>query len=87
MLERQIRDFEKKKIEIVLVLNDGKFPKRKDYLLEMVNNIARKVARLLANHPRDYDEVKVVLCMFEIQYYKIDDWKYQIENLKHSKER
>ena len=85
--ERQIGHYEKKKTEIEIVLYDGNHPKRKDYLFKIVWNIARNVAQLNANHSIDDNELKVALCIFEIQCDKLDDWKYRIEKLKISKLR
>ena len=67
--ERQIGCFESKKIEVLHALKDSNHPKREDYLYKMVKNIARNVAKLNANQPIDDDELKVVLCIFETQYF------------------
>ena len=85
--EREIRRFENTKMEIVLVSNDINHPKRKDYLFEMVENIARNVAKILVNQPIDDDQLKVALCIFEIHNNEVDLYDYQIAELKFSKER
>ena len=85
--ERKLQSFENKKIEIVFVLNDTNHPKRDDYLFEMVENIAQSVAKLLVNETIDDDELKVALCIFELQYEKLDLNDYLILGLKLSKGR
>ena len=81
-LEGEIGNFEKMKVEILLVINDANHPKRKDYLFEIVHNITLNVADLLVNHPIDDDNLKVALCLFELLYDQVDECDYEIVMLK-----
>ena len=85
-LEREIERLENKKIEIMHVIHDTNHSKRADYLLEIVKHFARRVAKQLVREPINDDELKVALCIFEIQYHKVDSCNKQMLKLELSKE-
>ena len=76
-LEREIERLENKQINIIHVLMDNNHHKREGYLLEIMGSFAENVAKLLVNQPIDEDELKVALCIFEIQNEEIDDCDYK----------
>ena len=53
----------------------------------MVENIAQNMAELLVNQPIDDDDLKVTLCIFEIQHFKVDFCNYEIVQRSLSLER
>ena len=86
-LERQIKFLEDKKIQVELAITDANHPYREHCLHAFDMVIAKNVAKLNAFQPIDDDDLKVALCIFEIQYQKINFCWRQIFKLKLYKDR
>ena len=86
-LDRKFERLKKKQIKIMHVLHDTNHHTRAEYLLEIVANFTENVAKLLVNQPIDDDELKVTLCIFQTQYYDVDDYDFEIFELILSKRR
>ena len=86
-IKREMENLEARKIKTELVLNDANHPERKEYYFQMVKNIASTMPMVLDYCPVHDEQLKIALCIFEIQYRKVDIINIEIVLLKLSKER